>query len=183
VKRWWLVLALLLSLGVNLGILATIAIGRLRPPAAQRAAQPPPEQRLARLADRLGLAGEERERFLALQRRFFADTSGDRRHLQQIYRQVRRELTAEHPDSEHLEQLLTESSQVYLKIERAVTANVLATRKVLKPEQESVFLGLIENMRPGQGPFTQPGAPGPAWNRGLRDGTQPRPRRLQRFPP
>src|SRR5262249_27100252 len=41
VKRWWLVLALLLSLGVNAGILATLAVARLQPAAAQRAAQVP----------------------------------------------------------------------------------------------------------------------------------------------
>jgi hypothetical protein len=174
VKRWWLVLALLLSLGMNVGILTTIAAGRLRPgfgqgaQEAQKPPQQPPEKRLARLADRLGLAGPERERFLALQRRFFSDTGKDRKRLQQIYRQVRRELISDHPDAEHVEQLLMESSQVYLRVERAVTTNVLETRKILKPEQESRFLELVEKMRPGQGPFAQPNAPGPAWNRGLK---------------
>jgi hypothetical protein len=175
VKRWWLVLALLLSLGVNAGILATIAVARLRPPAAQKTPQGPPEKRLARLADHLGLKGDERQRFLALQRQFFANTGHDRKRLQQIYRQVRRELTSAHPDPEHLDRLLAESSQVYLTVERAVTANVLETRKILKPEQESIFLDLIERMRPGQGPFTQPGAPGPAWNRGLKKEDPPPP--------
>jgi hypothetical protein len=175
VKRWWLVLVLLLSLGVNVGILATIAVARLRPGLAQKVPQGPPEKRLARLADRLGLAGEERERFLTLQRQFFSGTTRDRKRLQQIYRQVRRELISARPDPGHIEQLLTESSQLYLTIERAVTANVLETRKILKPDQESLFLELIEKMRPGQGPFSQPGAPGPAWNRGLK--AEPPPRR------
>jgi hypothetical protein len=175
VKRWWLVLALLLSLGVNVGILATIAVARLRPAEAQKAPQGPPEKRLARLADRLKLAGGERERFLTLQRQFFTDTGHDRKRLQQIYRQVRRELISARPDSARIEELLAESSQVYLKVERAVTANVLETRKILKPEQESIFLDLIEKMRPGQGPFAQPGAPGPAWNRGLKKEEPPSP--------
>jgi Heavy-metal resistance len=169
VKRWWLVLALLLSLGVNVGILATIAVARLRPAAAQKAPQGPPEKRLAKVADRLGLAGEERQRFLALQRRFFTATSAERKRLQAIYRQVRRELVSPQPDPVRLERLLEESSRVYLGIERSVSANVLATRKVLTPEHEAVFLDLIEKLRPGQGPFTQPGAPGPGWNRILKD--------------
>ena len=170
-KKWWLVLALLLSLGVNVGILATLAVARLRPGLVQgfeKALQPPPEKRLARLADRLGLVGPERQRFLALQRQFFSTTGKDRKHLQQIYRQVRGELISAHPDTDHLDRMLAESSQVYLRIERAVTANVLETRKMLRPEQETLFLGLIEKMRPGQGPFGHPGAPGPAWNRGLK---------------
>lgn len=182
-KRWWLVLALLLSLGVNAGILATLAVSRLRPAAAQKAAQVPQEKRLARLADRLKLAGDERQRFLALQRQFFDNTARDRKRLQQILRQVRRELISAHPDSERIEQLLQESSRLYLGIERAVTANVLATRKILKPEQEAIFLDLIEKMRPGQGgPFNQPGAPGPAWARGLRQ-QEPQPAPAQPTPP
>ena len=179
-KRWWLVLALLLSLGVNVGILATIAVARLRPAAAQRAAQPPAEKRLARLADRLGLSGEERHRFLVLQRQFFATTSRDRKRLQQVYREIRRELVSRQPDSVHLEQLLAESSQLYLKIEQSVTTNVLQTRQLLTPEHETVYLDLIGQMRPGQGPFSPPNAPGPAWNRALRE--QP-PQPSQPVPP
>ncbi|HTQ79700.1 MAG TPA: periplasmic heavy metal sensor [Thermoanaerobaculia bacterium] len=177
-RRWWLVLVLLLSLGVNAGILATIAVGRLKPvPQPRAASQGPPERRLAQLADRLGLRGEERERFLDRERRFFADASRERKHLQQVYRQVRRELISARPDPARLDQLLAESSQIYLTIERMVTANVLDTRKLLTPDQESIYLDLIEKMRPGQGPFTQPNAPGPLWNRGLRgagNGKEPR---------
>ncbi|HEV7516897.1 MAG TPA: hypothetical protein VGR07_11405, partial [Thermoanaerobaculia bacterium] len=151
---------------------------RLRPgllQGVQKALQPPPEKRLARLADHLGLEGPERRRFLVLQRQFFAATGRDRKHLQQIYRQVRGELISAQPNPDRLDRLLAESSQVYLTVERAVTANVLETRKILKPEQESIFLDLIERMRPGQGPFTQPGAPGPAWNRGLKKEDPPPP--------
>ena len=146
-KRWWLVLALLLSLGVNVGILATLAVARLRPAEVQKAPQGPPEKRLARLADRLGLAGGERERFLTLQRQFFADTGHDRKRLQQIYRQVRRELISARPDPDHLEKLLTESSQVYLAVERAVTANVLATRKI---KMVIVTRAEIEQLKSGE---------------------------------
>jgi len=176
VKRWWLVLALLLSLGVNVGILATIAVARLRPAAAQKAAQPPPEKRLARLADRLGLSGEERLRFLALQRQFFATTSRDRKRLQQVYREIRREMVSRQPDSAHLEQLLAESVQLYGTIEHSVTTNVLQTRRLLTPEHETVYLDLIGQMRPGQGPFSPPNPPGPGWNRALQNGARP-PRR------
>jgi hypothetical protein len=171
VKRWWLVLALLLSLGVNVGILATIAVARLRPQNA-KVTQPPAEKRLAVLADRLGLAGEERQRFLFLQRRFFAATSRDRKRLQQVYREIRRELISPQPEPGHLEALLTESSQLYLKIEHSVTANVLETRKLLTPEHETVYLDLIGQMRPGQGPFSPPNAPGPPWNRALQNGAR-----------
>jgi hypothetical protein len=179
VKRWWLVLALLLSLGMNVGILTTIAVARLRP------AEPkaPPEKRLARLADRLGLQGEERQRFLGLQRRFFAVTSRDRKRLQQVYREIRREMTSPQPNSGHIEELLTESSQLYLKIEHSVTANVLETRKLLTPEHETVYLDLLGQMRPGQGPFSPPNPPGPGWNRVLQGGQGGARRQRQQQPP
>ena len=35
-KRWWLVITLLLSLGVNLGILSAMAISRLGPDESRR---------------------------------------------------------------------------------------------------------------------------------------------------
>ena len=60
-KPIWLWLALLLSVGVNLGVLATISTHRLREPATRdgrpREDRPP----VGRAADRLGLEGEERD--------------------------------------------------------------------------------------------------------------------------
>ncbi len=78
-RRNWLFLALLLSVGINCGLLG-MGILRHRLLAGSAAsdrfdrfdhshrAERPPGRQGARLADRLELAGEERERFLALQR-------------------------------------------------------------------------------------------------------------------
>lgn len=171
-RRWWLALALLLSLGVNLGILGTLAVQRLRPepPAAGDPAarpetvpprpegapgKPPPEERplpppLLRLTDRLGLEGEERERFLAVQRQFFVATSNERWRLAALHRELRRELFAAAPDRGRIEALLGEIGDTYAALEEAMAQNVLASREILDPEQERQFLELVRRLRAGQ---------------------------------
>ncbi|HEV7786074.1 MAG TPA: hypothetical protein VGQ28_12100, partial [Thermoanaerobaculia bacterium] len=80
-KRWWLVIVLLLSLGLNVGILAAVAARRLGPggpgaKAAGAANQPPdPLPRLPQLANRLGLEGVERRKFLDIQWNLYQETS------------------------------------------------------------------------------------------------------------
>jgi len=168
------VIALLLSVGVNVGLVAAIVAGRFRAPAREER-QPPPVARLQRLADRLGLEGEARRRFVAYQRSFFEDTARDRRRLAEVNRELRGELVSPSPDPQRIEQLTAESSALYRTLERALAGNVLATRKLLAPDQERIYLRLIRQLRPGRGPLSPPGAPPAApWRRGL-DGPPPQP--------
>jgi len=168
------VIALLLSVGVNVGLVAAIVAGRFRAPAREER-QPPPVARLQRLADRLGLEGEARRRFVAYQRSFFEDTARDRRRLAEVNRELRAELVSPSPDPQRIEQLTAESSALYRTLERALAGNVLATRKLLAPDQERIYLRLIRQLRPGRGPLSPPGAPPAApWRRGL-DGPPPQP--------
>jgi Heavy-metal resistance len=164
VRRWGLVFALLLSLGVNLGILGTLAVHRLRPArpeeAPQRAAEPRPEvpqARLQRVADRLGLEGEARQRFLEQQRQFFLATSRDRLRLREVHGELRRELAAQEPDRAKVDRLVAEAGEIYVGLERAMVANVLATRGMLDAEQERLFVDFLVRLRPGR--FAPP-APG-----------------------
>lgn len=172
-KRWWLVLALLLSVGVNLGILAMLALERLRPesPPALGTATPPPAAPGAapeeppgaepealrvplpvlRMADRLGLAGEERRRFVDIQTRFFAATAGERRRLAGLHRALRLELTADEPDRARVEALLAEIGAAFAALEGALARNVLDSREILDPEQERLFLEFVRRLRASQG--------------------------------
>jgi Spy/CpxP family protein refolding chaperone len=227
VKRWWLVLALLLSLGVNLGILGAVAAHRWasapakatehaaekaperapRPaprPAPEKAPEPAPEkppekppekapektperpaappkpaqpapaaplpdlgngpQRVGRLADRLGLEGEPRRRFIALQQRFFTETVRLRTEQAEIHREIRRALVAADPDSARIDALLEESARVFLDLEKAMVTNVAATRQLLDADQEKEFLLFVARQRPA-GP-----RPGRRQQPQLRDG-------------
>ena len=153
-KRWWLVIALLLSAGMNLGLLVGLV---LNSPAVNRqqqeALRPAAPGRLQQLANRLGLKGETRQRFIARQRQFFAETAVPRTRLPEIRRQVRAELIRPHPDQARIDQLLREGSEIFLSLERAVVANVLDSRRMLGPEEERRYVDLISRLQlegPGQ---------------------------------
>jgi len=162
-SRWWLVIALLLSVGLNVGILAAIG--------ARRAAMPPqearlqnqadpakpanndPVPRLARLADRLKLEGESRRKFLDIQWNLYQETTRLRLDLGEVHRALRRELTRPDPDRQRVEGLLAESSRLYLALERSLVNNVFATRELLGPEKEAEYLKVVGRLRvPNPGP-------------------------------
>lgn len=160
--RWWLVIALLLSVGLNVGILAAIAARRAAPPAAkegpsqQQAANPnnaDPVPRLARLADRLKLEGDQRRKFLDIQWNLYQETTRQRLQLNEVHRELRRELTRPEPDRQRVEGLLNESSQIYLALERSLVSDVFATRELLGPDKEEEYLKIVGRLRiPNPGP-------------------------------
>jgi hypothetical protein len=164
VRRWGLALALLLSLGVNIGILATLAVRQTAPP--DRPNRPRPEEprplprpgpgeitdepplRAARLADRLGLEGEQRRRFLRIQGRFFAETVRLRTEQAEAFRELRRELAAPEPDRQKIEELTRASARAHLALQQAMVRNVIATREILDPDRERLFLDIISRLGP-----------------------------------
>jgi len=175
-KRWWLVIVLLLSVGLNVGILAAIAARRAHPgprePEMANPANDPlsnnPLPRLPRFADRLGLEGEERRKFLDIQWSLFQETSRLRLRMGEVHRDLRRELTRSQPDRRRVDALLSESARIYGALERALVSNVLATRELLGPEKEREYLELVGKLR----------VPGPGVA-GSFDGPNPRQRRLR----
>jgi hypothetical protein len=154
-NRWWLVIALLLSVGLNVGILATIAARRGGPPPAAKADKAPelanpgrdPLPLLPRLADRLGLEGEKRRKFLDIQWNLFQETSRQRLQLGEVHRDIRRELTRDEPNRQRVDQLLADSARIYLAMERSLVDNVFATRGLLDADQERQYLVLIGRLR------------------------------------
>ncbi|MBW8874630.1 MAG: periplasmic heavy metal sensor [Acidobacteria bacterium] len=172
-KRWWLVIALLLSVGLNVGILAAITVRRMNPaarPAKAQAANPAadPLPRLPQLANRLGLEGEERRKFLDIQWNLYQETSHLRLQLGEVHRHLRHELIQSPPDRAQVDRLLEESSRIYLALEKSLVGNILATRDLLGPEKEKQYLRLIGQLR-----IPNPGGFGP--NAGFGGGQQQRP--------
>jgi hypothetical protein len=167
-RRWWLVIALLLSVGLNIGILAAIGARRAalfagkggRPPleagnpgdnsGGKPGADPVP--RLARLADRLKLEGEPRRRFLDIQWNLYQETTRLRLRLNEVHRDLRREMSRPTPDRQRVEALLNDSARIYLALERSLVNNVFATRDLLDPEQQEEYLKIVGRLRvPGPG--------------------------------
>jgi hypothetical protein len=181
VRRWWLVLALLLSLGLNVGIVAAIAARRAtlmaRPNAArqQQAGNAgnnnpnnvDPVPRLTRLANRLKLEGDQRRKFLDIQWNLYQETARLRLQLNEVHRELRRELTHPDPDRARVEGLLNDSSRIYLALEHSLVNNVFATRDLLGAEKEADYLKIVGSLRvpnPGLG-LANPTATPPAQRR------------------
>ncbi|HEY3571999.1 MAG TPA: periplasmic heavy metal sensor [Thermoanaerobaculia bacterium] len=173
--RWWLVIALLLSVGLNVGILAAIATHRAAPP-PPREERPPregqnpanpngnpnadPVPRLGRLADRLKLEGDQRRKFLDLQWNLYQESTRQRLQMNEVHREIRREVTRPAPDRQRVEALLAESSRIHMALERALVNNILSTRELLGPEKEKEYLKIVGRLRlPNPGPGV--GNPGP----------------------
>jgi Spy/CpxP family protein refolding chaperone len=154
VKRWWLVITLLLSAGMNVGLLVALA---LNSPAVtqkqQEAMRPAAAGRIPQLANRLGLEGAERRRFIQRQREFFAETSELRARLPELRKEVRAELTRPKPDRARIDDMLRESAAAFLSLERSLVGNVLDTRELLGPEQDKRYVDLLSRLQlegPGQ---------------------------------
>jgi Spy/CpxP family protein refolding chaperone len=163
VRRWWLALALFLSLGINAGILATLGLQRWwahrAPPAADEAGAMP-GRHLARLADRLELEGEPRRRFVEIQRRFLGETLAERRRLERARAELRREILAPTPDRGRVEELVNTAAESTALLDRALARNILDSREVLDDEQEARFLrfvvGRLRQRRQRGGPLLPP---------------------------
>ena len=163
-KRSWVVLALLLSLGVNVGILAVVGLSRTRAPRPverlfDRSGPPPIE----RLADRLELEGETRRRFVDEQRRFFASFVELRRELAETRHELRREVGGPSPDRTRIDELLTSSAELTAELDRLFVEHVLQARDILDGRQERIYLGVVERLRqasdgprPGERPRRRP---------------------------
>lgn len=156
-KSWWLVIALLLSVGVNLGVLAAVGANRWgrkppKPPPEEQPLPPPiageTPQRAIRLADRLGLEGEQRRRFIARQGRFFVETVQLRTDMAETQRELRRELTAPQPDQARIDALLSDSARSFRALELAMAQNVVESRGLLNADQEKEFLRFVALLRP-----------------------------------
>lgn len=177
-RRWWLVVALLLSLGVNLGLVGAHLV-RQRVLAAWQGERPPdgPEPGVG-LADRLRLREPQRTRFLEVQRELVGTVREQRRELGRLRRVLRDELIAPAPDRDRVDRLVDEIAERQAALDRAFVDHVLASRELLDGEQLERYLHFLERFtaqrfgrpeeRPEQrfapgrvGPDTRPRRPPP----------------------
>lgn len=150
-RRWWLWVALMLSLGVNLGVLFMIAVHRQAPQRreapARFAPQPPP---INLLADRLRLRGRARDRFLQAQGEFFAEVTSRRMELATLRQELRRELISPTPDRGRIEEILERTGRATAELDGAFADNVLTVREILGPRQQRAYFRFLQRIRSGQ---------------------------------
>jgi Spy/CpxP family protein refolding chaperone len=110
---------------------------------------PPP--RLREFADRLGVSGEKREKFFALQLKMIATMREGRWRIQQLRRAVRVEMLSDRPDRNKIEANLAAIQSAQLALERQTVRTILDTREILDGEAERQYLEFITRMRLGAG--------------------------------
>jgi len=161
-RRGWLVLALLVSLGVNVGL---VGVGLARRAGLERwqrvrvGLEAPPPGMAQRLAERIGVPAARRERFLAVQRRLVERTAAERREVARLRFALRGELLASVPDRARIDELLTALAAREAELSRALVAGVLESREVLDGRELELYLRFLERAAPGSG---GPGRGGPA---------------------
>ena len=131
-----------------------------RPPqeALERGELPPAiAWRLGDLADRLGLTGDDRERFLEIQRRFFVESHQRRSRILGLQDRFRRALAAPDPSRETIDELIRQLGEERAGFDRDLARTVLDTRALLGPGQERQYLEFLARLGPRPG---GPGGPG-----------------------
>lgn len=159
-RRWGLIVGLLVSLGLNVGILVTLVVLR-----TSRPSSPPEEQPRPPFAAP-GLEAPAQEKFLDGQRAFMHSLMSERHEIETLRREVRRELLADSPDETRLEALVTELSERTSALERRFVDHVLRSRAALGPDDERKYVEMLRRMpelRDRPGPMMdrrRPGQPG-----------------------
>ena len=141
-KRWWWVVGLCLSLGLNAGILTTLAFQKTRSVEEPGTSQPPPPD-FRRLADRLDLTGQPRIRLGELQRRLMEEVLFHRRAVEQIRQDLRHELRRSRPEEARVNQLVSELAEHYAALEGALAHHILEARELLPQEKERLYLEMV----------------------------------------
>jgi hypothetical protein len=165
VRRGWLVVALLLSLGVNLGLVGTAF-------ARRRGFERGPERRLealrdglperpgGRIAEQLGLDRAQGERFVDAHRRMMKRVFEARFDIGRVRSELRHEVAARSPEPARIDELLRELSAAEAALNRAVVDGILEARAELAPGQARDYLRLLEQLGPPGAGFERRGSRG-----------------------
>lgn len=163
-RRWGLWIVLLLSLGLNLGLAGALWVrtgwrpGKVLPPADR-----PLRQAGLLLADRIGLEGVARERFLELHERLRKEAAREARALFELRQRLREELSAEQSSRDLALELVDQIAAHQAALERLLVEHVFAVRGTLSPSQLKVYQRWLSRTLPprhrplwrGEGPIPE----------------------------
>jgi Spy/CpxP family protein refolding chaperone len=162
-KRDWLLYLVIFSLALNLGTIGTFAYLRYQDHREMIVPTVPPPLPMRELWGRLHLDDGQRQalgRLLPEHRRRVQELRGD---LAQKRQELMGLIKGEAPAWQPLLGKIREISELQGKLEEEMVKFLLEVQKLLRPEQKTAFLGLLERrLLPGRGGMGRPcGPPGP----------------------
>lgn len=161
-KRWHIVILLLLSVGLNVGLLAQRGREKAAREARAEARQEARAERtrdgrerarerlLERMVDKIGLQGEQRERFIELHRGFFERTREMREQQRRAERALRENLGSATPDRALAEVQLDEIATAKKEIEAVFVENFFDATAILDQDQKTRYRELVAELRRGR---------------------------------
>jgi Spy/CpxP family protein refolding chaperone len=159
-KQKILVIALVASVALNVGALATFAYRRATAPEV-----PSPPERMAR---ELGLTDEQREAMRERHERAFREMEPLRRELDRKRGEVLALLKEPEVDVARRDRLFAEIADLQMRLELSAFENMRETKNMLPPEQQERFVAHVEErFRHGREHF-EPGPGHGSPGRGMR---------------
>lgn len=156
-RRDWMVVALLLSLGLNLGLVLSSLLAHPKA-GVPRAVAGGYGEGLEPLADELGLAAEKRQAFLARHRQFFAAARAPRERLRELRAELTRELFLEPAERQRINELVAATGTELARFEEELALLVLDIRAMLPAEKQAIYRRFLERLEStGQGASQPPG--------------------------
>lgn len=132
-------LALLLSVALNLGVIATVALDRLRPPAAE--SKPP-------LHQMLGLNEDQRARWEAAERPFLQQFDAATAQLENRRAALIDALFADTIDSARIESVRAAIAELQQTQQRLIIEQLITERAILDAQQRAQLATLLRD-QPG----------------------------------
>lgn len=167
-------MALLLSIGFNLGLLLSRRPepepARLLETVDAGRAEGDPRPSVGdfdELLAELELLPDERRQFLAIHRRFFRHTRQSQARLKALRLEIEAELIRPQPREQRLQEMVREMVQTSLSVEQALIRTTLRGRQLLGPQREGPYLEHLERRlersrpprRPSKAPWGRKDAP------------------------
>ncbi len=129
--------------------------GQVRDGVRRRPAQ---QVEFEKMAERLGLEGAQRDRFMADHLDFTAKVRQIGPRTLRLRRQFFRELSAEQPDEERIKRLTQQLGVANVALERALADVILKTRRHLDKAQQQAYLRFIQGRMDRLQEFVRRGA-------------------------
>jgi Spy/CpxP family protein refolding chaperone len=131
-----LIIALVVSVALNVGALAMFAY--------RRATMPKPLEPPGRLAEELGLTDEQRETMREQRKKSFKEMEPLRREMNRKRSEVLALLEKPEVDVARRDRLFAEIAELQMRMELLAFENMRETRDTLRPGQRERFLELVE---------------------------------------